>query len=96
MSPLKQQIAQLTKENNQLHSDLIRAADLRDEKDKMAQQAFRRYEDQIAELKFMNGHLVSKVEEERTKAAAERNRLEHIMTLLGMTVGKDVDGVLLI
>jgi hypothetical protein len=94
-APLQQQITQLTKENNQLHLDLIRAADLRDEKDNTAQHAFRRYETQLAELKFMNGHLVAKVEEERTKATSERSRLEHVMTLLGMTVGKEIDGALL-
>ena len=84
----------MTKENNQLHLDLIRAADLRDERDRKAQLAFRKYQNEISDLKFLNKQLVAKVDEEQRKADAERFRLENIMNLVGATVGKEIEGTL--
>ena len=81
----------MTKENNQLHKDLIKAADLRDERDRKAQLAFRRYQNEIADLKFLNKQLVTRVDQEQRKSDAERFRLENIMNLVGATVGKEID-----
>jgi hypothetical protein len=89
---LKQEIHHLTKENNQLHLDLIRAADLRDERERKAQLAFRKFQNEIADLKFLNKQLVARVDEEQKKADAERFRLENIMTMVGATIGKEIEG----
>jgi hypothetical protein len=93
MEPLRNEMAQLTKENNQLHMDLIRAADLRDERERKTQLIVRRYQNDIADLNFLNKQLQSKIGNEQRRAEAERFRLEHVMQLIGNTVGKELDGI---
>ena len=91
VEPLRQEIRHLTKENNQLHLDLIRAADARDDRDRRTQLAVKKYQNELADLRFMNKQQQSRVEMEQRKAESERFRLEQIMAMLGSVVGKEID-----
>lgn len=96
MEPLRQEISHLTKENNQLHLDLIKAADTRDDREKRMQIVFKKYQNEIADLKFLNKQQQSRIEMEQRKAESERFRLEQIMSMLGNVVGKEIDSMPLV
>lgn len=84
----------MTRENNQLHLSVIQAADLRDEREKRTQIAMRKYQNDISDLQFLNRQLEAKAQSEKHRAEAERMRLEHILTLIGSQVGREIDGIL--
>ncbi|CAG8526771.1 4269_t:CDS:10 [Ambispora leptoticha] len=82
--PLRRSVTCLTKENNQLRIEVIHAADLRDKEQIERQQLIRKYEDEIAELKFMNSQYVNKALEAEKKLESEKKRIDTIL--------KSVDG----
>jgi SMC interacting uncharacterized protein involved in chromosome segregation len=92
MEPLKHEINQLTNENNRLHRSLIEAADKADEREKASQSAFRKYKQEIEDLKFLNTQLSSKAKEQEKIVSSERTRLEQILSLIGAGASKDIDG----
>eukprot|EP00158_Paraphelidium_tribonemae_P009285 Partr_v1_DN28823_c1_g1_i1_m33374 putative centrosomal protein 135kDa len=95
MEPLKQEIAQMTKENNMLHLHLINAADARDEREKKAQLALRKYQNEIADLQFVNRQLVAKMDGDHRRAESERTRLAQVLDLMGAGVGVEIDSLAL-
>ena len=91
VEPFKQEINQLTKENNMLHVHLINAADSRDEREKKLQLTMRKYQNEISDLQFMNKQLLAKMEAEQRKTDSERNRLGKTLEMVGISVGREID-----
>lgn len=92
MEPLRQDVNHLTKENNTLHLELMRASDLRSEQDRNVKKSVRTLETEVSELSFLNKQLLNKIQDEQTRSERDRSRLESVMHLIGETVGKEIDG----
>ncbi|CAG8448798.1 7441_t:CDS:10 [Ambispora gerdemannii] len=79
VEPLRRSVSCLTKENNQLRVEVIHAADLRDKEQIERQHLVRKYEDEIAELKFMDSQYMNKAQEAEKKLESEKKRIDAML-----------------
>ncbi|CAI2200385.1 8769_t:CDS:2, partial [Funneliformis geosporum] len=90
--PLRRTLVALTKENNQLHIDLIHAADIHDKEDVKTKNILRKYEREISELKFLNSQYKLRVQQLESKFESERKKIEELLNFyeeICIAVGKD-------
>ncbi|TPX46008.1 hypothetical protein SeMB42_g03840 [Synchytrium endobioticum] len=84
VSPLRQEIARITSENNRLHSDIITAQSLLDQQKQRARQTIRRIESEREDLKFMVSQHQHRAEMEMKKAEAERTKVADMLIKQGI------------
>ncbi|KAJ3365063.1 hypothetical protein GGF32_000243 [Allomyces javanicus] len=75
---LTRELQRLTAENNALHQQLVDAADAQDQQARKTALVVRRLENELADVKFLNAQLLTKVAAEQRKCDEERKRVDDL------------------
>ncbi|KAJ3367865.1 hypothetical protein GGF31_007026 [Allomyces arbusculus] len=75
---LTRELQRLTAENNALHQQLVDAADVQDQQARKTALVVRRLENELADVKFLNAQLLTKVAAEQRKCDEERKRVDDL------------------
>ncbi|KAL7747680.1 hypothetical protein RI367_006969 [Sorochytrium milnesiophthora] len=82
LEPLRQEVALLTADNNQLHKDLIAASDKAADQAQKTSIVIRTLENEISDLKFLNSQTTARVHQEQRKREEERTKVEELLRKL--------------
>jgi chromosome segregation ATPase len=75
---LRRELKALQIENNNLHQQLIDAADHHDQQSRKTTLVVRRLEEEISDLKFLNAQYIKKIQGEQRKLDDERKRIDEL------------------
>ncbi|GBC10512.1 hypothetical protein RclHR1_00970013 [Rhizophagus clarus] len=92
VEPLKRSLAAVTKENNQLHADLIQKADVCNKEHSKNKFLIRKYEKENADLKFLNSQYLIQTQLAEKKLVTEKKKIEELLLIYNdtnITSGKE-------
>jgi len=69
----------LTKENNQLHLDLIHNVEAREQEKWETQKVIRKHENEINAMRFVNGQYLGMAQESEGKLDSECKKIENLL-----------------
>ncbi|KAJ3180398.1 hypothetical protein HDU85_004104 [Gaertneriomyces sp. JEL0708] len=84
VGPLRNTVAQLTRENAELHMELVKAKEEGDDRIKKVKGVVRQMEIREKDLRFLVGQYAKRVELEEKKAEEARNKCEGLFAKIGM------------
>ncbi|RGB24193.1 hypothetical protein C1646_510865 [Rhizophagus diaphanus] len=85
VEPLKRSLAAITKENNQLHVDLIQKVEVNNKELLKNKFLIRKYEKENMDLKFLNSQYLIQTQLTEKKFLTERRKIEELLTIYNDT-----------
>lgn len=82
--PLRQELARLTSENNQLHKDLIAMSDERDKRERAIERNAHNLKSHASDLQFLSTQYAHKVDHEKKRADMTVSKVQDLFGRIGM------------